>query len=113
MRGTDMNNSSNDQQPSITEQLTHIKDNLQQVKELLESSEFTQETYNTAMALTSEIRKTVVAIMLDEKAIAYYQQQASAVLQESSRMVGIATKKLIQYARAIVFCPIKRRFSAI
>ncbi len=77
-----------------------IKNKLQWVQTILEAPEFSQEMYDQAMSLISEVRSAVVTIMQHDEAKAYY-QQALNTLQESKRLHSAANKKLKQYALSL------------
>jgi hypothetical protein len=91
-----------EQPPNAAEQIAQIGDKLNQVKEILEAPEWSQEIYDKAMDLTSEIRGTIIAIFSNPTAKAKHRQQAQGVLlKESNRLATAANKRHRQYAFAL------------
>lgn len=80
--------------------MPEIKSKLQLVNTILEKPEFSQEMYDHAMRLISEVRSAVVTIMQNDEAKAYHQQALNA-LQESKQLNSTANKKLKQYALSL------------
>jgi hypothetical protein len=91
----------NEQPPTIAEQIALVGENLKQLKEVIEEPEFTYETYQKVIKLASEIRGKSVAIAQSNEATENYRKTARNAISELSRMVGIATRKLKQYAATI------------
>ena len=97
-----MSNSLNEQSPNAAEQIAQINDKLNQVQEILEAPEWSQEIYNKADDLTRQIRETFLAIFSNPTATAMQRQQAQHVLlKESNRLQCAADKRHRQYAVAL------------
>ncbi|SRR5258708_6331554 len=77
-----------------------LRDKLQQVKTVIEASEYNQEVYNRTTDLLSEITSVAIAIIQNDKAKAY-QQQAFKATQEVSKLSKALNKRHMQYARAL------------
>lgn len=77
-----------------------LRDKLQQVKTVIEASEYNQEVYNRTIDLLSEITSVAIAIIQNDKAKAY-QQQAFKATQEVSKLSKALNKRHMQYARAL------------
>jgi hypothetical protein len=97
-----MSNPPNEQPPDAVKQIAQIDDKLNQIKEILEAPEWSQDIYNKAADLNSQIRGTIIAIVSNPTATAKQRQQAQgALLKESNRLHAAANKRHRQYAVAL------------